>query len=99
MKNFWLKILKYITPSQIDALYVCLGKGDTYRVSSGNIQQSGAGGSGKVASLYHTISGKVLGSRDSGCTDLSGGPDMGSIPPPPPARRSDDSSQQVFFFC
>lgn len=78
---------------------MCVGKGETYRVvSSGNIQQSGSGGTGKVASLYHTISGKVLGSRDSGCTDLSGGPDMGSIPPPPPARRSDDSSQQVLVF-
>ncbi|XP_054267743.1 RING finger protein 207-like isoform X2 [Macrosteles quadrilineatus] len=55
------------------------GKSEAYRVSS-----VGPGG-GKVSSLYHTISGKVLGSRDSGCNEVGG------IPPPPPSRG--DSSQ------
>ncbi|GLH15024.1 Uncharacterized protein GBIM_19429 [Gryllus bimaculatus] len=59
----------------------------------------------KAASLYHTITGKVLGSRDSDRPEISSGSDMAAqpqhlhhhLPPPPPptSRRSQSHPEDV----
>ncbi|XP_039287373.1 uncharacterized protein LOC111046164 isoform X2 [Nilaparvata lugens] len=88
---------KLVTPSKSDGYRIMSGGGGGggSGVGGGGGGGGGSGGGSKRSSLYHTISGKVLGTRESVCNDLAASLAL-DIPPPPPARRpaSDTDAQQ-----